>query len=129
MRRGSKLSSYTQLYVAFIISGIGHAISIAYYPFREGVPADSSHYIGTLWFFVAQALAITFEDIAIGIYNRQKRVVLSDGTRKVIGYVWVIFWFYYSLPWALDEHLNKGLGYRPLPISVVKIAKNYFRSA
>jgi hypothetical protein len=56
-------------------------------------------------FFVLQAMAITFEDIVI---NLASRIGFGRTTRlsKLVGYMWVLGWFIWSVPgwtrpWAI----------------------------
>lgn len=69
---GSKASSYTQLYLAFFLSGLVHVE--AFDP-------------GAIRFFMSQAVVITFEDIIIAVakmngFNNSKGV-------RFLGYIWV----------------------------------------
>jgi Membrane bound O-acyl transferase family len=91
-RPGSNLSSYTQLYTAFLISGLAH------------VPPSNA---GALRFFASQAVAIHFEDVVIALAARAGLKHPNAFLRRV-GYVWVYCWFVYSLaPWV-DSQVSSG---------------------
>ena len=87
---GSNLSSYTQLYTAFLISGLIHN------PGRDTRP---------LQFFLFQAVAITFEDATIAL---AARIGLKTMHRS-IGYFWVYCWFVFSLPSWVDSLKSAGV--------------------
>jgi len=105
--RGTNLSSYTQLYTAFLISALLHFAGdfmlekrLAYHSFK---------------FFLLQAVVITFEDFAVYIAKRLLRlggIQLKPGrvdenwaevVVRVMGYCWVTLWFCLTLPVWLDE--------------------------
>ena len=112
--RGSNRSSYTQLFVAFFLSGLIHFSAdfmfekrMVYYSFK---------------FFLLQAVAITFEDLTIYIAERSLRwggVELRPGKAdeswveafvRIIGYCWVTLWFCSTLPIWIDEPNTVGFG-------------------
>lgn len=90
---GSKGSALVQLFTAFIISGIIHSHPTETRP---------------IYFFVAQPLAIIFEEAVITAANRAG---YTSPTRmhKAIGYVWVICWFTVSIPGYMDAMINSGV--------------------
>lgn len=59
--RGSNLSSYSKLYLAFFISGSFHALGQLHLPRPSNITAAECS-IGFFLFFVWQATAITIED-------------------------------------------------------------------
>jgi hypothetical protein len=91
---GGNLSSYTQLYIAFLISGLIHT------------PSNASG-AGAMRFFLSQALAITFEDFVIA---SAKRAGLKQSNKflRRLGYIWVYCWFVYSLPSWMDFEISSG---------------------
>ena len=110
--RGTNRSSYTQLYIAFFISGLLHFAGdfmlekrLAYHSFK---------------FFILQAVAITFEDFIVYIAKRLLRlggIQLKPGRAdenwaetvvRVIGYCWVTLWFCLTLPVWLDDPNSIG---------------------
>jgi len=105
--RGTNLSSYTQLYVAFFLSGLLH--SSGDFVFEKRVVSRSFK------FFFLQAIAITFEDLVIYItksFLRRsgtgRKQGKADESRtgvvvRVIGYCWVTLWLCFTLPIWQDE--------------------------
>jgi hypothetical protein len=85
---GGNLSAYTQLYTAFLVSGLMHSTTID---------------IRFLRFFLSQAVAITFEDAIIASFARAKSKLNfkhSEELCRRIGYLWVYCWFIFSAtPW------------------------------
>ncbi|KAK7012864.1 acetyltransferase sirH [Favolaschia claudopus] len=98
---GSTASAYTQLFVAFFLSGIIH-YSGQYMLLRdESRPMPK----GPLVFFLAQAVVITLEDglVAVG-----KKLHLTSGWWRVIGYAWVVAWLSISTPVWIDQQVAAG---------------------
>ena len=105
--RGTNLSSYTQLYFAFFLSGLLH--SSGDFVFEKRMPSRSFK------FFLLQAIAITFEDLVIYITKRLLRrggIEIKPGKAeeslvevvvRVVGYCWVILWLCLTLPVWHDE--------------------------
>jgi len=110
--RGTNRSSYTQLYIAFFISGLLHFAGdfmlekrLAYHSFK---------------FFILQAVAITFEDFVVYIAKRLLRlggIQLKPGrvgenwaevVLRVVGYCWVTLWLCLTLPVWLDDPNSIG---------------------
>jgi Membrane bound O-acyl transferase family len=81
---GSIASSYTQLYVAFLISGLIHIVSPDPRPMN---------------FFLCQATAITIEDAIIAL---AKRAGLKKSMfHRLLGYAWVYFCLLMTMaPWV-----------------------------
>ena len=105
--RGSNRSSYTQLYVAFFLSGLLH-LGGDFVVERQAV-------YHSFKFFLLQAVAITFEDLVIYIAKRSLRwrgIEFKPGrvdeswvetAVRVTGYCWVTLWFCYTLPVWIDD--------------------------
>ena len=81
-----------------------------------------------------QAPAIQFEDLVIWCYKHivgkmegkvgdeeQKRLEMKAMTwHKMVGYAWVLGWWYYIMPWPVDAVLRFGVvKATPLPFSVL----------
>ncbi|KAJ7682049.1 membrane bound O-acyl transferase family-domain-containing protein [Mycena polygramma] len=99
LKPGSKASGYTQLYVAFLISGIMHYLP-EYMALRHWGG-------GALRFFFLQAVAITFEEC---VQDAGRRLGLKAGWGwKAVGYFWVWSWFAYCLPGWQDPLLHEGV--------------------
>jgi len=106
-RSGTLGSSYTQLYVAFFLSGLIHT---------GGDIVFSSHTSTTSWpffsmsFFLMQAFTITLEDMLIWM-AKSLRIKNSAWTR-VLGYVWVAAWFGWCTPGYINQMIRAGGGIR-----------------
>ena len=112
--RGSNRSSYTQLYVAFFLSGILH--------FSGDFMLEKRMVYRSFKFFLLQAVGITFEDLVIYIAKRLLRrggVELETGGAneswagtavRMVGYYWVTLWFCLTLPVWVDELNALGVG-------------------
>ncbi|KAF7352271.1 MBOAT-2 domain-containing protein [Mycena venus] len=99
LKPGSNVSAYTQLYVAFLISGIMH-----YLPDYMALRHWGG---GALVFFLLQAVAITFEE---GVQSLGRRLGFTESWRwKVVGYCWVWSWFAFCLPIWQDPLLHEGV--------------------
>ena len=114
--RGTNLSSYTQLYVGFLMSGIIHSLG--------DYLAERRVVLRSIKYFLLHAMAITFEDIVIYVAKRSLLLVgikltpgKLDGTRigaivRVVGYCWVILWFSWASP-ILQDGLS-ALGFNTM---------------
>jgi hypothetical protein len=104
--RGTNLSSYTQLYVAFLMSAVFHFAGEFMYERRMVYRSFK--------FFPLQAVAITLEDFIIFIAKRlllKRGIKLNPGNSdeswaeavvRVVGYCWVTLWFCLTLPGYID---------------------------
>lgn len=99
LKPGSKASGYTQLYVAFLISGIMH-----YLPDYMALRHWGG---GALRFFLLQAVAITFEECVQDVGRRLG--LRTSWAWKAVGYFWVWSWFAYCLPIWQDPLLHNGV--------------------
>jgi len=111
--RGSNRSSYTQLYVAFLLSGLLH--------FSGDFMLEKRMVYRTFKFFLLQAVAITFEDfvfyIAKGFLRRggvevkpgRADETWADAVVRVVGYCWVTLWICLTLPIWLDGLSSIGV--------------------
>lgn len=108
--RGSTLSSYLQIWLAFTASGIMHAQSMLLLP-HPGNITLSERTLGVLLFFVWQAVAITVEDSLQYICRLYAPAIAADHPRitRTLGYLWVILSFWVSLPWAADVMMRLRL--------------------
>lgn len=110
IKRGTNTSSYTQLWISFAISGVMHAASMTLMPCPANVP-EWDRWRGLLLYFIWQAAVITTEDFVIYFW----RNVWGGGQEKrmwkrLVGYVWVTWSFWTSLPWAADVLLKLRMG-------------------
>ncbi|KAJ7590582.1 membrane bound O-acyl transferase family-domain-containing protein [Mycena floridula] len=112
LRRGTNLSSYVQLYTAFLLSGILHYFA-DYTVLRN--------YGAALRFFLWQAVAITFEDGVIALGRRvgiQGRAPLW----RFLGYAWVWTWFAICFPTWQDPLMSAGMMSEGLNKSLLQTA-------
>ena len=89
LRRGTLVSRYLRLLLAFSLSGAIHGVAEVASGVRS---ADRGHFL----FFTIQAFAIMFEDLVQFLYRRAGSP-LPTFLARLIGYCWVIAW-----------HLNLG---------------------
>ncbi|KAI1422000.1 membrane bound O-acyl transferase family-domain-containing protein [Xylaria sp. FL1777] len=112
IRRGTNWSSYTTLYLAFLFSGTFHALSQRQMPCPVDV-SDSERVVGFFLFFVWQAAAITVEDFvqwSWGRYTKERGLSRNIFISRVVGYIWVTWCIWTSLPLAGDTFLRMRLG-------------------
>lgn len=102
--RGSNVSSYTKLYLAFCISGSFHALGQLHLPRPSNITAAEGS-TGFFLFFVWQAVAITVEDFV-------QWVVRKSGWRVSgkIGYIWVLISMWSSFWLVGDTVLRLRIG-------------------
>ncbi|CCM06211.1 uncharacterized protein FIBRA_08455 [Fibroporia radiculosa] len=81
LQSGSWASSYLQLYVAFAISGLIHC--------GGDFMANPALFGASFPFYISQAIAITFEDVAIGVAKRTQ-IRWSELFARRVGYAWVL---------------------------------------
>jgi len=112
--RGTKGSSYTQLYLAFFMTGIFH--------FAGDFMFEKRLVSRPFKFFLLQAVAITFEDFVIYLAKRflsKSGIESKPGNAgwswrgavvRVVGYCWVLIWFCLTVPVWMDEANAVGFG-------------------
>jgi len=109
------MSSYTQLWLSFLISGLGHAASIVVLPSPDNITFSERSY-GLVAFFLFQAAAITIEDFVLWLRGPRSSSVFGS----LLGYGWVAGTLWYSLPLAGDVYVRMRLGEKPLlPFTVI----------
>jgi hypothetical protein len=111
-RPGSQASSSTQLYIAFILSGIIHTVG--------GDAMVGATYLGASFpFFFVQAVAITVEDMVIAVIGAVNLVPLYY--LRLLGYLWVFWWFNLTAPLYINWSIEAGIGKSEmLPVSPVR---------
>jgi len=97
---GTLGSSYTQLYVAFFLSGLVHTGGDIVLSFHN--PAAPRSFF-SMPFFLLQAFAITVEDILIWMARRMG--VKGSVWTRAVGYAWVTVWF----GWCLSEYVENAI--------------------
>ncbi|EFE29743.1 aminotransferase GliI [Trichophyton benhamiae CBS 112371] len=117
IHRGTNASSYTQLWLAFTISGVMHALSQLLMP-RPANITPGEIVIGIFLFFPCQAAMITAEDFVIWLWK--KRLGLQTPLwAPAVGYVWVVCALWFSLPFAGDAMVRLKMGeVSPLPFTL-----------
>jgi hypothetical protein len=119
IKRGTNASSYTQLWLAFVVSGLFHANAMRGIPAPANITVDE-YTTGWIQFFVLQAAAITFEDFVQWRWRQLGGKTTGPSVlRTLVGYVWVTCWIWYSLPLVGDLMLRMRVGEAAfLPFSV-----------
>ena len=129
--RGTKRSSFAQLYVAFFLSGLLH--------FCGEFMIEKRMVYRAFKFFLLQAIAITSEGLVIAIANRLLRwrgIELKPGKVdesrvelgvRAVGYCWVSLCFSSTLPVYLDglSALGFSSNNRELVIQLVDTWKQW----
>ena len=112
--RGTKLSSYSQIYLVFFLSAIIHSFA--------DLALGERNAFRPYKFFFFQIIAITLEDLVINLAKtllRRRGIELKPGKAgeswaevgvRVIGYCWVLLWLCLTLPAWLDE--PNAIGFR-----------------
>ncbi|EED85071.1 predicted protein [Postia placenta Mad-698-R] len=102
LQPGSWASSYTQLYVGFATSGFMHCVG--------DFIVDRALFGMSFPFFLAQAVAISLEDAAIGVARRTGLQSLFPAYLwRMLGYAWVVVWFSVSAPWFIVTSIRVGV--------------------
>ncbi|KAF9455653.1 membrane bound O-acyl transferase family-domain-containing protein [Collybia nuda] len=110
---GTFLSSYIQLYTGFLLSGIFHANG------EWMMSHNPQRFVSVMYFFVAQVLAISAEDLVIAIakyLGLQQVSILS----YVVGMLWVLGWTVWSGPLWMDPMVRGGIMEDGPPLSLVE---------
>ena len=119
IRRSTNLSSYTQLWLGFGVSGVMHALSMRMFPSPTNISLAEKT-IGMLQFFTWQAVAISLEDFVL--WNWREFGGKAEGMRlfrSATGYLWVTLSFWYSIPFAADVMLRvRAIETSPLPFEI-----------
>lgn len=107
---GTYVSSYIQLCLSFLMSGLGHAASALILPSPENITVGERTW-GLVLFFVWQACVLTNED---GIIYLWRRTTNFTGERyntilRIADYAWVVCMLWYSIGWAGDVFLHLRL--------------------
>ncbi|KAF7971960.1 hypothetical protein HWV62_19347, partial [Athelia sp. TMB] len=114
---GSNLSSYTQLYTAFILSGLIHCLGDAM--------VRTDYFGASFLFFFIQAVAITVEDVVIAAARKTGSSASPSLAIRAFGYAWVWCWFAYSVPLMVDLQVAAGLAKSEmLPVSPIRFVLN-----
>jgi hypothetical protein len=112
LRQGSNLSSYLQLFTAFLASAFLHIVA-DYGLLRVWFGG------GSLFFFTAQPFAIMLEDAVIAL--GKKMGVQPSPLWKLVGYAWVTVWFIQVFPGWFDPMVSGNFmddGFN-MPVSII----------
>ncbi len=117
---GTKTSSYTQLYVAFLSSGLMHLVGER----KVGVGWTESN---CLVFFLLHAVAITAEDAVIAVGRRAG--IRGGRVVHILGYIWTLMWFYKTLPiwWDPEQRAQNMFHKTFLPIGLYEVIGEHLR--
>ncbi|KAF2265000.1 toxin biosynthesis protein [Lojkania enalia] len=119
--KGTNLSSYTKLYLSFLMSGFFHAFSQLQMPSPVNITAEE-RVVPVFQFFVWQAALITVEDFFQWLARKGPIGALrAENTRlrAWIGYVWLLGTLWATVPLAGDTFLKMRMGLEPmLPFSL-----------
>ncbi|KAJ3569973.1 hypothetical protein NP233_g4704 [Leucocoprinus birnbaumii] len=99
----SRITSYVQLYMAFFLSGLCHAVAD-----WAVAPRQLETRTHTVAFFLLQAVVITCEDAVISV---GRKLGLSKPP-PVLCYFWVTIWMGWSGPLWMDGMLQAGVRFR-----------------
>lgn len=119
IKRGTNLSSYTQLWLAFTLSGVFHALSQLMAPSPTNITFEERT-VGIFLFFLWQAAVITIEDGVHWLWKRGGDDFANPSVfRTGVGYLWVCFSMWCSIPLAGDVFLRRRFGVEsPLPMTL-----------
>lgn len=110
LQRGTVLSRYTRLSLAFLLSGVLHECQDRLYGLPKGA-------LSSVTFFSLQALGIMVEDCARAA---TAAVPVPKPVRRAAGYVWVIFFLCLTTPlWSFPK-MRLGDEGDLVPYSVAK---------
>ncbi|KAJ8073273.1 hypothetical protein PM082_020145 [Marasmius tenuissimus] len=104
IRKGSALNSLAQVSLAFLLSGIIHQTG-EYMVAREQGKSWWNDGGGSFCFFILQPVAVGIERI-IGLGSFSDK---PSKRARMFGYLWVVFWFYLTVPVWLDGGVKVGL--------------------
>ncbi|PVI02642.1 hypothetical protein DM02DRAFT_670386 [Periconia macrospinosa] len=123
IRKGTNMSSYTKLWLSFLISGTFHSLASLQMPHPANLtPGERS--LGFFYFFLWNVSAITVEDFLQWCGRRiSPKMMEGNGSMKtVVGYVWVTLVMWQGLPLVGDMCLRLRVGAEsPLPFSLSKV--------
>lgn len=99
LRKGSFASRYMQLFASFAISCAVHQFQMFNVTRKD---------MGEFSFFMSQPIAILAEDIAQWWWQRV-RGPSSERLGTLVGYLWVVVWFSFSLPYYVKGFRDAGI--------------------
>jgi hypothetical protein len=113
--RGTTIARYLRILTAFSASGVMHLLI----DLCSGISLRNS---GAMKTFLAQALGLIMEDIAMNIYQRlPKHARLPVYLEKALGVTWVALFLTWSVPayiYPMMWRSNQGLTDSTIPFSI-----------
>ncbi|KAK6524361.1 hypothetical protein TWF281_011269 [Arthrobotrys megalospora] len=127
--RSAQAHNITRL-LAFLISGLIHAIPIAGMPFPRGIPKDkNTPYRGSdqMMFFIIHAILCFVEERFLIFYESVRGDGPSRPFERLVGYVWVATCLVFTTRYLFDEMELSGLNDKEevVPWSIVKIVEGF----
>lgn len=116
--RGTILSQFTRIFLAFSISAALHHV-------MEAGDSAISVKVDVLTFFLLQPFGILIEQAVQSVVGQS----LPMAVRRTVGYAWVITWFWWSMGLFCYEQLRADIGKDLAPIPVVHLAQHWFSGA
>lgn len=110
LRRGTLLSRYTRLFLAFFISGVLHHV----HDMTWGVPHSK---LSSVVFFSMQALGIMFEDAVQAV---TKSWGIPQRVRSVVGFFWLWAFLWWTTPRWFYPTVRGGEDGALFPFSVTR---------
>ena len=107
--RGKPYTAFVFLNTVFLISGLVHIGGEYMMLGKLG--------LGAFQFFLLQGLAVSLETIVCNVLSlsesslaRARKAALPTPKlwTRIVGYVWVLFWFWWSLPFMVDSGIPAG---------------------
>jgi hypothetical protein len=114
IKQGTNLSSYTQLWAAFLLSGTMHALTMLILPAPSNITTEERT-CGVMYFFIFQPMAIMIEDFMHWVWRGfGGKTKGANSLKSIVGYCWVICCIWISLPWIGNVMLRMRIGDKPL---------------
>ncbi|KAF4435899.1 hypothetical protein F53441_13407 [Fusarium austroafricanum] len=110
LRRGTLVSRYTRLFLAFLMSGLMHHCIGHLYLFAADAMFASER------FYAIQAVGIAFED---AVQAMTAHVHIPMPVRRVVGYIWVLVFLSWSTPISSYPSMRAGDIGQMVPFRVV----------
>lgn len=112
LRRGTLLSRYTRIFLAFFLSGLMH------FPMDRAFGLRYSD-LASVRFFSIQALGVMVED---GVQAATAGLAIPPRVRRLVGYVWVVVFLWWSTPTWFYPSARVGDPGGVVPFSFVRMA-------
>jgi Membrane bound O-acyl transferase family len=120
IRRRTRFSWVIQVWTAFLITGVMHALASWSLPADPPFDRLYERFTSIFMFFILQALGLTLEIFFLETPVRDitlYEVGLQD--ERYLGRIWTLGWLLFSGQWALECWLKTMQGMLPVQYSVV----------